>query len=269
MPADMRTTLVFCAGMLLSGQALAANTDTNSEDSPSGEKEERLFSGQAYQLGATPGDQSALLYSEHHRQRGSCEGGHWQPLSTRVTYQEPDGSERGSKEVDYSVSLLRPSFTLIDSAFDERIEVVNQADRRATISYTESGKKPVEFTVELSSDTVIDAGFDSWVVQNWEALTAGETVEFQFLAPTRGKTFGFEGARVNDSRPTAGETVIRIQPTGFLVSFFADPIFLAYDDRRRITDYMGLGNMRRDGGDNHPVHIRYDYPQARDCAGAQ
>lgn len=226
---------------------------------------QRVFEGRAYKAGAAPGDSSALLYTEHHEQQGSCEAGHWRPVEGSVVYRHPDGSYRGQKDLDYRGATQRPSFTLVDDALSDRIEVINEDDRVARIAYEENQRDPEQFRVDLTGSSVIDAGFDPWIVKNWERLMAGETVDFAFLAPTRGELFGFEGLKVDSEHRAAGENVIRIQPSGFLIGFFADPIFLAYDNRRRLRDYIGLSNLRQEGGDNPQVHIRYEYTQTPAC----
>lgn len=228
--------------------------------------QELVFEGRAYALGAQPGDTEALLYTEQHRQTGTCLDGRWTPATGDVTYFHPDGRKRGSKELNFSVDTQRPSFTLLDDAFNERIEVTNQGDKTAKVVYAEDEEPLERSEVSLGPDTVIDSGFDQLVGDRWDALMAGDTIRFEFLAPTRGKLFSFEGVKVDDSRPTVGSTVIRIQPDGFFINLFADPIFLAYNDDRRLTDYMGLGNMRREGGGNLEVHIRYQYKSQPDCA---
>jgi hypothetical protein len=227
-----------------------------------------VFEGRAYKLDAELGDSSALIYTEQHRQTGACEDGRWKPATDSVTYRHPSGEKRGSKEVDYTVALRRPSYTLIDNAFNERIEVTNQNDERALIVYDEYQETELQrYEVPLNNDGVIDAGFDQMVAQRWDALMAGKTVDFEFLVIPRGEMYDFEAAKVDDPKPTKGENVIRIQPEGFFADFFVEPIFLAYDDRGYLTDYMGLGNVRRDSNDNHEVHIRYSYQQMPGCQG--
>ena len=225
------------------------------------------FTGSAYRLGTDPGESSALVYTEIHQQTGTCKGGRWRPAQDSVSYREPDGAERGTKSVDYRPEPLQPSYTLTDLKFDEHIRVVNDGDH-ATIVYEEFGTaEPQRFKVELSPEAVIDAGFDQWVVQNWNALLGGETLQFEFLAVTRGELFTFEATRIDEARATAGDNIIRIKPAGFLAGFFVEPIFLAYDDRGYLTDYMGLGNIRKNGEANHEVHIRYVYEELPTCPG--
>lgn len=252
--------------LIIGVSASLAAFDAANGASPDKPENGLVFEGRAYQLGAMPGDASALIYTEHHQQDGTCTDGRWTPISGSVAYRNKNGSDRARKEIDYAVDLKRPSFILTDSKFDERIEVTNKEDRKAEVIYDEFQNDPVRFEVALGADSIIDAGFDHLVVERWDDLTAGKTIKFDFLAPTRGRLFNFEGVKVSDDRPTEGNVVIRIQPAGFFIGLFADPIHLAYNDQRRLTDYMGLGNMRRENGENHDVHIRYHYNQSHACA---
>ena len=247
---------------------LLAITTSAAAEPPDAGQADLVFTGKAYDLDAEVGDPSALIYTEQHRQTGICESGKWTPAKDSVSYLQPSGEERGSKVVDYTVALQRPSYTMLDHKFDERIEVTNDSDERALVYYDEYEEPEIQrYEVPLEEDSVINAGFDQLVVKNWNDLMEGETISFDFVAVPRGEAYDFEATKVESSRSTKGDNVIRIQPAGFFTDFFVEPIYLAYNDEGYITDYIGLGNVRKDSNENYRVHIRYDYQEKPSCPG--
>ena len=239
----------FLAGLLLTGVTITA----------SAEKEIR-FSGTAESL-----DSGKTVYTEHHRQTGECLDGFWAPRKHEVTYRNPDGDIIARKTLAYGDTPSRPSFTLEDQRFGERMQVRNPENGRVRIRYRASNGDESSYRPRAPDNGVIDAGFEVMVRQNWETLVEdGESVRIQFLVPTRGKFYAFD-AEPAEMPTLEGEHVFRISVAGWVSSWFVDPLHLAFNDQRQLTDFHGLTNILRNPDDNYRAHIRYDHESAPGC----
>ena len=239
----------FLAGLLLAGITITA----------SAEKEIR-FSGSAESL-----DSGKIVYTEQHRQSGECRNGFWAPREHQVTYRDPEGDIIAQKTLDYGDTPSRPSFTLEDQRFGERMQVRNPENGRVRIRYRASSGDESSYRIKAPDNGVIDAGFEVMVRQNWETLVEdGEDVRIQFLVPTRGKFYAFD-AEPAQMQALDGEHVFRISVAGWVSSWFVDPLHLAFNDKRQLTDFHGLTNILRNPEDNHRAHIRYEHENAPGC----
>jgi hypothetical protein len=217
------------------------------------------FTGEAESLEGEP------LYEEHHKVSGECRDGLWRPQTHEVRYVKPGTDNQFAyKTLDYSESVLRPGFEFMQPTFDEQMIVKNPDDQRLSIEWQTNEGGTETYSVPLSDKVVVDAGFDNLVRENWQQTTAGEPVDFQFLAPTRGEHYGFVLEPAEDDRIKA-EMVRRIRPTGMVMRFLVDPILLGYDDRGALKQYLGLTNLRRNADTNYTANIRYQHNQMPGC----
>jgi len=209
-------------------------------------------------------DRSELLYREFHYAEDPQ-----LDLPTRVLYRNAAGELMADKTIDYSRSVIAPAIV----QFDYR----NQA--MVTTGYPESPEARmirVEYQAHDSErlrsrdvshrdNLIVDAGFDPYVRENWDALTAGRSVTTSFLVPAR-----LDSVRISVSETDAGECNARgenfhcfiIRPAGVLrvVSWFVDPIRIAYDtETRRLLSFEGISNIRDDAGDARNVLIDFEY----------
>lgn len=218
------------------------------------------FTGEARSL-----KNDRLLYTEHHRQSGSCDGSDWIPEQGEVTYRNPDDKVIAEKTIDYGQAPERPGFTLEDLRFKERIEVRNRDDRKASVDWRTTDGDEERLEASIPDNGVIDAGFEVMVRMHWEALVEdGESIEIQYFAPTRGKFYGFE-AEYAENEALDADHVFRITPGGWVSGWFVDDIYLGYNDKRELTDFHGLTNILKDPDDNHTAHIHYSYQESPGC----
>ncbi|WP_077531369.1 hypothetical protein [Vreelandella utahensis] len=237
------------AGVLLAGLATMATAE-----------QEVRFSGSAESL-----DSGEIVYTEHHRQTGECRDGFWAPREHEVTYRSPEGETIAEKTLDYGDTPSRPSFTLEDQRFGERMQVNNPDDGPVRIRYRASNGDKSSYRIKAPDNGVIDAGFEVMVRQNWETLVEdGDTVRIEFLVPTRGEFYAFK-AEPAEMEPLEGKHVFRISVAGWVSSWFVDPLHLAFNDERQLTDFHGLTNILKNPEDNHRAHIRYDHESAPGC----
>lgn len=221
--------------------------------------EEWQFRGEARSL------EGEYLYDEQHRLQGECRDDLWHPTDHEVDYRQ-SGREQllGTKRLTYEHSALRPSYTFRQPRFDEVMDVENVDDERLLIDWQTNEGGTENYTVAIDGLVVVDAGFDNLVRENWPTLIEGDSVDFQFLAPTRGETYDFVLEPATDERIDA-PYVFRIRPTGFIIGFLVDPILLGYDERGALMDYLGLTNVRKDAENNYSAHVRYSHEKTPDC----
>ncbi|WP_133735776.1 hypothetical protein [Halospina denitrificans] len=218
------------------------------------------FTGEARSQG---GD--TLFYTEHHEQRGSCEGPDWIPETNQVTYRNPDGEVIAEKTVDYSEAAERPGFVLEDRRFEQRMEVRNRGDRKAIVDWRISDDDRKRFEASIPGNGVIDAGFEVMVRKHWDTLVNEEEgVEIRFFAPTRGKFYQFE-AEPADHEALDAEHVFRITATGWVSTWFVDDIYLGYNSNRQLTDFYGLTNIPKTPDEYYTAHIHYGYEAPAEC----
>jgi len=220
---------------------------------------EMRFTGQAMPLN---GDN--LLYEEQHVVTGKCTDGLFRPASHNVTYVRSNGEPFAEKTLSYEQSTLRPAMTFRQPGFNEVMEIRNRDDATLEIEWQTPEGDTENSTVEVTRKLVADAGFDNLVRNHWPEVTSGDRIEFNFLAPTRGKAYGFVLEPAKDDRINATHTVL-IEPSSTILSFLVDPILLGYNDNGALTDYLGLTNIRKDQDSNYTAHIRYAVDTAPDC----
>ncbi|BFM50444.1 hypothetical protein [Marinomonas sp. THO17] len=228
--------LVFMS-MLLSGVVVAAQGSTPSS----------AF-GQAYSL-----ESGELLYTERH-----------QALPNRqhsVVYAEPDGQVFARKQIDFSQSLIRPSFQQLNQRNGEYIKVAQQGDS-FLVSYRESTDTEEE-TERISDQTnmVIDAGFDAFVRQYWQALMTGKAMDIDYLVPSKQTTFSFRFQQASCLAGTPANAVcFTLSPVSWLVKLAVDPIVVAYDKgQQQLLRFTGRANISNAEGKYQSVDIRYQY----------
>ncbi|MCL7944584.1 hypothetical protein [Marinobacter sp. ATCH36] len=217
------------------------------------------FTGEAAEVGG-----ESTIYEERHIVEGECTDGLFRPDAQTVTYVRNGGNEFATKELSYEGSVLRPTVEFRQPDFNETMAITNRDDNELRIEWQTPEGDTERFSVNVTDSLVADAGFDHLVRQNWSAVTSGESVEFDFLAPTRGKAYGFVLEPANDNRINAAHTV-RIKPSGIVLGFLVDPILLGYNDDGLLTDYVGLTNIRKDKDSNYTAHIRYTVESTPEC----
>lgn len=217
--------------------------------------------------GTAKADDGAVLYNERHSLDGRCEGGYFRPETHDVVYSKP-GSDQSfaTKGLSYDPSLIRPTVDFAQPNFNEKLDIRYPQPEKLTIRWNTPGPgdEIENFTVPFTEQTVVDAGFDNFVRQHWQDVLAGKSIEFRFLAPTRGEHYAFVLEPV-ENKAVKAEHVLQIRPTGMVLRFLVDPIVLGYSKRGVLTDYLGLTNIRKNQDENYRAHIRYTVETYPDC----
>lgn len=209
------------------------------------------FEGKAYDTADN------LIYREFHEVTGECRDGAWRPQEQTVAYKDAGNNETfATKTLRYSGSLLRPGVDFRQPQHQETLSITPAGEDTVDIEWQQGENSPSTWTVDTEDSLVADTGFDHFVRQNWSALTAGDSVSFRFLAPTRGEHYGFV-AEPATNREIRADHVFRIRPSGLMLRLLVDPIYLGYNDSGFLSHYSGLGNIRENADQNYTVTILY------------
>lgn len=203
----------------------------------------QTFSGTAYEP-----DSDRVLYIEHHDL--SLENG--RPVREEVRYVTPEGETLALKTLRYQ-EAARPGYRL-ELHTEDRLETVRPGENGVRVESKKSGH------LDWPDDpSVIDGGFHYYILEHFEALIDGRSIEFEFLAPTRlsWTALTIEPVQVTEDRL---ELTLRLQNP--LIAWIIDPVHLVYErgDQRRLLEYRGLTNLPGPDGDNYRARIEYHYP---------
>lgn len=215
---------------------------------------EPWITGNAYST-----ENNRLLYQEIHY-RSSYNS----MVSGRVDYVGPTQEVIVAKTLDYSRSLFTPAIEQND--FRNATKIFTRfTNSGIEVGYQNSEDSPRLNTLERSDRLIIDAGFDSYVREHWDALNNGDTVRGDFLVPARLDTvnIGISSTQRTDCAPlTADALCLVVRPAGLLrlVSWLVEPLYLAYEtDTQRLLQYKGISNLLDNDGARQDVIISYQY----------
>jgi hypothetical protein len=203
-----------------------------------------------------------LIYEEHHLLRPDAAA----PRERLVLYRCGGGAVFARKHVEYGAVRAAPSFALEDVRFGYREGVQHGAGSARVYTRPAAAQPERSAALPASPRLVIDAGFDEFVRQHWQALQRGDTLALDFLVPSRLEALGFKLRR-------SGATLIEAAPAtrfrlslGGLLGFFAGDIEVSYRDAdRRLMQFEGVTNIRAGRDDN--IVARITFPPARERSG--
>ena len=212
--------------------------------------------GQAYDRTA-----NKLIYSEVHYEKYDQD----RVVQSHVVYSDPAGAVIARKKVDFGQAPFLPEFSLQNAQTGHREMTRYEADKYI-VAFTKSADKP-ERTASLSysASAVADAGFDNFIIQNWQRVLAGEILRCDFLVPGMLTFIRFriyQHGQVNEGGRAL--RLFHVEPDNFFLRTFSSELKLYYDkDRPRLRRFEGISNLRNHRGDNHDVAIFYHYAEEK------
>lgn len=208
--------------------------------------------GQAYNV-----NNNLLLYTEYY-----TDINHNREVT--VNYAKPDGTIFATKTLSYTGEVTQPEFQLHDKRDDEKASA-RFVDGRLVLSHS-LNYSTNERTILDNASLVIDAGYDAFIQQNWEKITAGKKVNFMFALPAQVDTGRFQVREVTpDKSPLASNKnpsdwrYFVITPANRFSAIFSSPIYLAYSSDKYLMRYQGRSNLDNDKGGSWDVRIEYEY----------
>jgi hypothetical protein len=211
-----------------------------------------------------------ILYKEIHTQTNA--------LNRHVQYVSPQGNTIAKKNINYTNSLISPSYTLENYWANEKTYAsweesqlylrfshppkANNESSDTDEQAQEPTNKEKNFSIE---SVVIDAGFDHYIRENWQALMTGEQLKYTFAVASRLTTLDMRiqskpcESTLSDMN-SSDILCLRTQPNGFLFRLLLTPIELSYHrSTQQLLRFRGLGNIADKNGDLLNVDIRYNY----------
>ncbi len=183
-------------------------------------------------------------------------------VAGEVSYQTPDGEEFATKTIKATKFTGQPDILFTDLRAKETTEV-NSDGQELRLNRRVEGKKTKQKTLSFPRKTqvVVDAGFDEFVRQHWQALLDGKTVKMAFFPIDRSSLVDFNVKMIKKSDQ---QVSLEMSPDSFWVGMVIDPILLDYDTKQRLISYRGITNIAKysDGepdGENYTAHITYQY----------
>ena len=218
----------------------------------SGANASARYVGYAYDL-----ESGALVYTEEH-QEVPMDGA---AVRLETAYRDATGETFATREVrfDGGAPDPQPDFELTDTRMNYR-EGVNE-DGDALLVYKvegEQGRK--EKRIEAGRrPLVVDAGFDRFLLREWEKLEAGDFARFDFVNCARLSLIALRLSKLGTRMTEHGEvTDFEMEPNNWLIRLLVDPIVITYrNEDRTLLEYKGLSNVKRPDGGNYVVRIHF------------
>ena len=207
-----------------------------------------LVIGDAYAQGT---DQ--LLYSEVHRKQV----GDYQHV---VSYVGPDGEPFGEKKLSYKEEGFAPTYSFFDNRINLTQGVKCLENSRFEVFHTRKDKPARLISHKSKGEPVVDAGFNNFILQNWDALSAGETIELDFLVPAKFRFVRFKIDKVDAGKKSDDIAWFRMHASNPIIHLMLRDIKLGYDkESKRLTTYDGISNIYNEKGKSQRVTIQYRY----------
>jgi hypothetical protein len=240
---SVKPVLRSTAGLLMLVLSAAANADYLNGD----------VIGEAYDL-----ESGELLYQETH-----CVSA--DRLERKVIYQDVSDNLIALKRLDYRSGATTPSFEQHNLYSRESIEVA-LVNRDLTMTIRDSvSRKPVKSSstrAETRAPVVIDAGFDTFIRDNWDSLVQGERLEFQFPVADRANLVDLRLRSRACSYAAETDQCFSLELANWFLRVLVAPVELGYDaGQRRLSRYRGLSNIGDENGQGQVVDIRYNYAE--------
>ena len=109
--------------------------------------------------------------------------------------------------------------------------------------------------IKANDEVVIDAGFSTFIVRNWDALINGETLKFKFVAISRLSVVDLQvrlTARADDSLEF---TMTAANP---IIKMLMKPIHIEYlTESKKLYYYNGMSNLQNQNNQHYNVEIKY------------
>lgn len=198
-----------------------------------------------------------LLYREQH-----CRS--IDDLDREVIYRQGDGLLLAYKTIDYRSGKATPSF--LQHNLQQKTQVSVQLEgKNITLSALQKDVAEAAkiYTTEVLEDLplVIDAGFDSYIRDNWESLISGKLQRFRFPVPARASLVTLRIKPETCSFDASDEKCFSLEMSNWLLRMLVAPIELAYHDKQHyLSRYRGLANIENAAGEGMVVDIHYSYP---------
>lgn len=201
--------------------------------------------GSAYDV-----DTAQLVYTEQHTSTERNDGKHL----LVSTYRNPKGDEICKRRVIFKNGKV-VEYMLRQGSVRNSESVIRTSDS-IEISVNDSAKiKQKIIPIDPNNEVVIDAGFSSFIVRNWEPLLAGETLNFDFVSVSRMSVIALQIRKVDEAQDSVEFSMTASNP---IIKMMMKPIIVKYSsNNRQLAYYKGASNLKDEQGDHYQVEIKY------------
>ncbi len=198
-------------------------------------------------------DSDTLIYTETHLETYEDN----RIVSDKVTYKNAAGDVIAEKQVDYTENNTMPDFSLTNYVTGHQ-ESASKQTSELTIAFAKNNSEDKKSkTIPLPDIGIIDAGFDQFIISNWEALVNEERLVRKMLIPSMRQFIEF---RIYQEKIDTEQQrrILKVEPDSFLFRFLGDPLVLEYDMAQpKLLLFKGTSNMRDEKGKNLQVSISF------------
>lgn len=206
-------------------------------------------------------DSNAFLYVEEHME--TWRGG--KMLNSQVRYRGPDQALLAEKTIDFRNNRIAPDFQLNDFRDGYQEGATRQGDDIVVMARRNAKDKVKSRTLDVPAPVVIDGGFNEFVLERWQDLLAGKTLQFHFVAPIEQDYFAFQVEPVKTLQ-VDGRTHLRLEmkPVSSLVRLFVGTVQLTYDvAERHLLQFEGMTNLNNAQGKSMIARLVYPLEEVK------
>ncbi len=170
-----------------------------------------------------------------------------------VLYRCPSGAPFARKTVRGASAA--PDFEFFDARSGYREGVRTQGGVREVFTQASAGAPEQTKPVPRRNGQVIDAGFDAYVRQQWDALAKSDRQRIAFLVPSRLQAMDFQLSPVAQDKATRS---YRLSLDTWYGGVFPNIVVTYSTANRQLTKFEGIGNIR-DAAGKYPA-VRIEFP---------
>ncbi len=188
----------------------------------------------------------AVRYIEHHQYLEN--GKHL------VRYYDTANNVLLEKEMLYPGLPYHPTIQQSNFLTDTEISVLReQGVARMT---KEQGENVAEFSFPLTEDTVIDAGFNGYIQDNWSTFDERKTQKVKFAVAGQTRLIDMNISRTGEAD---GLTRYTVEPANWLIRLIVPNITLFYDADAQLIRYEGFSNLKQPKDGSRQVVIQFEH----------
>lgn len=210
-------------------------------------------------------DSNSLLYTEEHRET-------WKDgkmLNSVVRYLGPDKNLLAEKTIDFRKNRIAPDFQLKDFR-DGYLEGATLEGDSIRVTARRNEKETVKSrALDVPAPVVVDGGFNEFVLERWNDLLAGKTIQFHFVAPIEQDYFAFQVEPVKTLQVDGRKHLrLEMKPVSSLVRLFVGTVQLTYDvEERHLLQFEGMTNLNDAKGKSMIARLIYPLGEVKKQAG--
>lgn len=179
---------------------------------------------------------------------------HWVQQGRRlVLYRCPGGEPFARKQV--SGASAAPDFDLVDGRDGYREGVRTRGGMREVYSQASANASETSKGLPDRDNQVIDAGFDVYVRQQWDALARPDRQRIAFLIPSRLQDVQF---KLSPLATSAGSRRYALALDAWYGGVLPSMTVTYSSADRRLLRFEGIGNIRTPAG-KYPI-VRIEFP---------